>query len=101
MITGSIARRYAKALFSLASEGVRVEAWGETLLTLKRAVEGSPDLRDVLGNPVYSKEQRRAIVERLAGALSLEAAPAHLLFLLADRNRLGYLSAIVDTFRDL
>ena len=101
MITGSIARRYAKALFSLASEGGRVEAWGETLLTLKRAVEGSPDLRDVLGNPVYSKEQRRAIVERLAGALSLEAAPANLLFLLADRNRLGYLSAIVDPFRDL
>ena len=101
MITGSIARRYAKALFGLAVESGRVEAWAKSLESLREAVEASPDLRDVLSNPVYSKEQRRAIVEKLAAALSLDAHPANLLFLLADRNRLGYLAAVVDTFRDL
>lgn len=97
---GSIARRYAKALFSLAVEKGRVEAWAASLLSLKEAVGVSPDLRDVLSNPVYSREQRRAIVEKLAAALSLEEEPTHLLYLLGDRNRLGYLAAIVDTFRD-
>jgi F-type H+-transporting ATPase subunit delta len=101
MIMGSIARRYAKALFSLAEEKGRVEAWSDVLLALKEAIEGSPDLADVLSNPVYSKEQRRAIVEKLAHALRLEAEPAQLLFLLGDRNRLAYLAAVVDTFRDL
>jgi len=101
MIMGSIARRYAKALFSLAVEKGRVEPWSESLQSLKEGVEGSPDLRDVLSNPVYSREQRRAIVEKLAAALRLESEPAHLLFLLGDRNRLGYLGAIVDTFRSL
>ncbi len=101
MIMGSIARRYAKALFSLAAETGRVEAWASSLLSLKAAVEGSPDLRDVLSNPVYSKEQRRAIVEKLASALSLDAEPRSLLLLLGDRNRLSYLSPVVDTFRDL
>ncbi len=100
MIMGSIARRYAKALFSLAVETGRVEAWATSLLSLKAAVEGSPDLRDVLSNPVYSKEQRRAIVEKLAAALSLDPEPRSLLLLLGDRNRLSYLSAVVDTFRD-
>jgi F-type H+-transporting ATPase subunit delta len=100
MIMGSIARRYAKALFSLAVETNRVEAWANILLSLKAAVEGSPDLRDVLSNPVYSKEQRRAIVEKLAAALSLDPEPRGLLLLLGDRNRLGYLSAVVDTFHD-
>ncbi len=100
MIMGSIARRYAKALFSLAVETGRVEAWATSLQSLKAAVEGSPDLRDVLSNPVYSKEQRRAIVEKLAGALSLDPEPRSLLLLLGDRNRLSYLSAVVDTFRD-
>ena len=88
MIMGSIARRYAKALFGLAVESDRVEAWSASLQTLQQVVEGSPDLQDVLSNPVYSKEQRRAIVEKLAAALSLDAAPRHLLYLLGDRNRL-------------
>ncbi len=100
MIMGSIARRYAKALFSLAVETGRVEAWAQSLEALRTAVDSSPDLRDVLSNPVYSREQRRAIVEKLAGALSLDAEPRDLLFLLGDRNRLAYLAAIVATFRD-
>jgi F-type H+-transporting ATPase subunit delta len=101
MIMGSIARRYAKALFGLAAERGRVEPWSDSLQALKQVIEGSPDLRDVLSNPVYSKEQRRAIVAQLAEALKLDPEPASLLYLLADRNRLGYLGAIVDTFREL
>ena len=101
MIMGSIARRYARALFSLAVEMDRVEPWSEALQALKTAVEGSPDLRDVLSNPVYSKEQRRAIVGQLAAAHRLDPEPSSLLFLLADRSRLGYLGAVVDTFRAL
>jgi len=101
MIMGSIARRYAKALFTLAAEMGRVEPWSDALQALKQAVEGSPDLVDVLSNPVYSKEQRRAIVEKLAGALRLDQEPTSLLYLLAERNRLGYLAAVVDTFRAL
>jgi F-type H+-transporting ATPase subunit delta len=101
MIMGSIARRYARGLFSLAVEMGRVEAWARSLEALREAVEASPDLHDVLSNPVYSKEQRRAIVEKLAAALALDAEPANLLFLLGDRNRLAYLSAVVGTFRAL
>lgn len=101
MIMGSIARRYAKALFGLAVEMGRVEPWAKSLETLREAVEASPDLRDVLSNPVYSKEQRRPIIEKLAAALSLDREAANLLFLLGDRNRLSYLAAVVDTFRDL
>ncbi len=101
MLMGSIARRYAKALFSLAVETKRVEAWAKSLEALREAVESSPDLRDVLSNPVYSREQRRPIVEKLAAALKLDAEPANLLFLLGDRNRLGYLAAVVADFRDL
>jgi F-type H+-transporting ATPase subunit delta len=101
MITGSIARRYAKALFSLALETDRVEAWADALLALKGAVAASPELRDVLENPVYSKEQRRAVVASLASRLALEPGPTSLLALLGDRNRLLHLSALVDHFRDL
>lgn len=101
MITGSIARRYARALFSLAVESNRVEPWSDALQALQATVEGSSDLQDVLSNPVYSKEQRRAIVGRLAEALRLDPEPSNLLYLLGDRNRLGFLPAVVENFRDL
>ncbi len=101
MIIGSIARRYAKALLALAVERDRIEQWSESLDGLQKALEASGELRDVLSNPVYDKEQRRAVAKRLAEALKLDAEPANLLFLLADRNRLDHLSGIIDNFRAL
>ena len=101
MIVGSIARRYAKALFDLAVEQGKIEAWSQTLLALKQAIEASDELKDVLENPIYAREQRRAIVGKLVAALRLEPEPAHLLYLLADRSRLGHLGAIVEQFGTL
>jgi F-type H+-transporting ATPase subunit delta len=101
MISGSIARRYAKALFMLAVEQGRVEAWSESLQALARTVAAAPDLQDVLQNPAYDREQRRAVVTKLAEALKLDAEPASLLFLLGDRNRLASVEAIVLAFREL
>jgi F-type H+-transporting ATPase subunit delta len=101
MIVGSIARRYAKALFDLAVEAGRIEPWAEGLAALQKAVASSPELRDLLENPVHAREQRQAVAGQLARALSLDPLPTHLLALLAERNRLAYLSGIADTFADL
>ena len=101
MIVGSIARRYAKALFDLAVEQGKVEAWSQSLAALQEAVGASPELNDVLVNPIYTREQRRAISGKIAAALRLDAEPANLLYLLGDRNRLAYLGAVVDVFREL
>ncbi len=101
MISGSIGRRYAKALFGLAVDQNRVEPWADGLRALKVAVQASPELRDVLQNPVYSKDQRRAVAAKLVEALKLDAEPASLLYLLADRNRLAYLDGVADYFGEL
>src|SRR5512133_1887466 len=101
MISGSIGRRYAKALFSLAVDQNRVEPWSDSLRALKSSIEGSAELADVLQNPAYTKEQRLAVAVKLAAALELDAEPANLLQLLADRNRLDYLDAVVEHFGEL
>jgi F-type H+-transporting ATPase subunit delta len=101
MITGSISRRYARALFGLAVESGRVEAMNEALAALKKAVDTSPELGDVLQNPVYTREQRRAVLEPLSRALGLPEEAQHLVFILGDRNRLGALGSVVDEFRQL
>jgi F-type H+-transporting ATPase subunit delta len=101
MISGSIGRRYAKALFSLAVDQNRVEAWSDSLLGLQASIGGSTELRDVLQNPIYTKEQRRDVAAKLAEALKLEGDLANLLYLLADRNRLVQIDAITVYFGEL
>jgi F-type H+-transporting ATPase subunit delta len=101
MIPGSIARRYAKALFGLALEKGRIEPWSEGLLALARSIDASAELRDVLQNPAYTREVRAAVVARLAQGLALEAEPAALVSLLADRDRLAGVGAIAAAFREL
>ena len=101
MIMGSIARRYAKALFGLAIEKGTVEAWNTSLQAIQQAVGAAPDLRDVLQNPAYDREQRRAVVAKLSEAMRLDPEPASLLFLLGDRNRLASLGDVVGAFGEL
>jgi F-type H+-transporting ATPase subunit delta len=101
MIVGSIARRYAKALFSLADEQGQVEQWSSGLEGLGRALASSPELRDTLASPLFEKDQRRAVVGEIAKALGLAETVRNFLLLLADRDRLAYLPAVVQNFRDL
>ena len=56
MISSSIARRYAKALFALAEEQGRVEAWSESLQSLRAALASSPELREALGSPALGRD---------------------------------------------
>ncbi len=101
MIVGSIARRYAKALFSWADEQGQVEQWSTGLEALGRALASSPELRDTLASPLFEKEQRRSVIGEVARSLALPETVRSFLLLLADRDRLSYLAAIVQQFRDL
>ena len=101
MVSGSVARRYAKALFSLALERGRVDAWAEALEVLGQAIASEPDLEELLGSPVYTREERRALASKLAGALGLDEEPSNLLHLLADRNRLDRLAGVLGAFGEL
>ncbi|MEI7706034.1 MAG: ATP synthase F1 subunit delta [Deltaproteobacteria bacterium] len=101
MIVVAIARRYAKALFSLADEQGQVEKWSSGLDALGRALASSPELRETLTSPLFDKDQRRGVVAALAQILELDETPSNFLLLLADRDRLAYLPAVIQTFRDL
>jgi F-type H+-transporting ATPase subunit delta len=99
MIVGSIARRYAKALFSLADEQGQVEQWAKGLDALGQALDEHAELRSTLASPLFEKEQRRNVIAAVASALSLPETPRNFLLLLADRDRLAYLPAIIRDFR--
>ncbi|RKH70010.1 ATP synthase F1 subunit delta [Corallococcus aberystwythensis] len=103
MVNVSIARRYARAILDVAAEGNRTDAVAEQLNAFAAVVGQSPDLSDVLLNPIYSRAQRNRVVEALLQAMPSPAEPAlaNALRLLVDRNRLGYLPDIARLYRDM
>lgn len=101
MIVSSIARRYAKALFSLADEQGQVERWSSGFDALARTLAAYPELGRTLSSPLFEKEQKRNVIAEVSKALGLAETARNFLLLLADRDRLSYLPAILQNFRDL
>ena len=53
MIASSVAKRYARALFSLAQDAKQVDATGRALSAFADAWKSSAELRTVYENPAH------------------------------------------------
>jgi len=93
----SVARKYASALFRLASEGraaARVRGDLESLVGLLRE---SPRLVSFLESPDVAKKEKAAFLDR-AFRGKVDDAVLPFLFLLSRRDRLGLLPDILAEF---
>ena len=103
-MTGNIAaRRYAQALFSLGRKiGLpELEGYAESLGALRSALAESLELIRVFKNPIFSHNEKKKVIEALAGKLKLKGAIVNFCRLLADKDRLHELEGICDTFNRL
>jgi len=97
----SVARRWARALISLAAEQGRSEAWAQELERVRDALRASPELQDLWRNPAHGRDRRMASVDALAGPLQLSPTVANALRLMVERGRLEHLEAVVRAFREM
>jgi F-type H+-transporting ATPase subunit delta len=93
------ARRYAEAVFELATRDDALEAWEKDLGVLAE-VSSDERVADVLGNPSIPAHERRKVVdglfERRVGPPALNLAR-----LLAERGRVELLPGIAREYRGL
>lgn len=102
MINVSVARRYARALISVAAEAGGIDAILAPLEAFSRALESQPDLTDVLVNPAYTKAQRASVVEAIVRQLGVkEQVFINLIKMLSDRGRLIHIQQIARLYRDM
>lgn len=99
MLEGSIARRYAKALLEIARETNLVDRMGEDLARFARLVEGQ--LASVMSNPVFTAQERKAVLEGVLPGQALHPTVANFLRLLMEKGRFDALPGIVREYRDL
>jgi F-type H+-transporting ATPase subunit delta len=100
-VIGSISRRYARALLEVAGPQGSADAVADELESLSAALAVSDDLRNVLFNPAFDRQQRQLVVEGLIGALKLGATVGNLACLLVDRDRFRHLGAIAQSYREI
>jgi F-type H+-transporting ATPase subunit delta len=101
VIAGSISRRYARALFTLALEEDGHEQIGEELETVARTIRSSAEARTLVESPAYTPAQRHALVDLLVEKLSLSPSVGSFLRLLADRHRLAEIGAIARSYGEM
>jgi F-type H+-transporting ATPase subunit delta len=101
MITGSLARRYAKALLSIGIQEKTYDALGKELDRTADTFARSPELKLALENPVFPLEKRRQVLEELARRLALSKTVRNFVMLLLDKGRVGALPDIARAHRAL
>jgi F-type H+-transporting ATPase subunit delta len=99
--SGILARRYAKALFSLAQERPDPRWILDEVDALAQAAQSSPQSERALFTPLHPRSERRALIRALAERLRLSPEVRSFAQLLVDENRSALLPAIRDSLREL
>lgn len=92
-MTGSLGRRYARAILSLAREENRLDEVGAELHASALAF-GDPQLEAVVLNPAVPASERAALVARILDALGTSKIVTNLVRLLASRDRLVFIGDV-------
>jgi F-type H+-transporting ATPase subunit delta len=97
----AVARRYAKALWALASEAARPDAVAQELAGFERMLADEQELRDVLLLPWTQAATKRAVVLTVTERLQLSPLTRNFLALVAQRRRLALLADIRAAYEAL
>jgi F-type H+-transporting ATPase subunit delta len=100
-IQASLSGRYAIALFELASERKQLDAVGESLAAVKRALAESDDFRDLTTSPLIGRDAAMRAVAATAGAMQLDPITTNFLGVLAKNRRLAQIGAVIRSFSAL
>ncbi|MBI2354499.1 MAG: F0F1 ATP synthase subunit delta [Deltaproteobacteria bacterium] len=101
MINNTIARRYAKAMVQLGSEGGLIDRFREELAVIERLFSANTELRAAFANPAITLEQKKEIMKGLVAKAQSSELVANFLLLLVDKNRVAFLDQIVQTYERL
>ena len=92
------ARRYARALFSIAQDDQAVPAIRAELRAMSQLFESDPTLRKAIFRPLHPVAERRGVLMAIGQRLGLSASVKNFLVYLIDQRRLVDFDAICAEF---
>ena len=101
MINNALAKRYAKALVQLGSEGGLVDRFRDELAVVDGIFSANSELRAAFADPALTQDQKKSIMKELVAKVACSELVGNFLFLLVDKNRVAFLGDIVQTYEKL
>lgn len=101
MLSGSVARRYARAVLLIGQQNHNYDILASEIDRLATTYEKSADLRAILENPAFTHAQRQAVLDEISRRLMLSKTVHHFASLLLTRDRVAHLPAIARYLRVL
>jgi len=99
LIISNIAKRYARAFFGIAREDGLYEKYYLELTLFSSIIKESKDLKELLLNPVFGQDEKKAVVDSLLKKTDISNVTANFLRLLVDKRRIGILPDIESCYR--
>ena len=100
MTQTTLARRYAKALFDL-QDSASLASTDRTLRLLAEAFAGSTELRALLVSPMFTREQKAAVVAQLAAQAECPPLTQRFLTYVVRKNRIALIREMSEAFTKL
>jgi F-type H+-transporting ATPase subunit delta len=101
VINNSLAKRYAKALVQLGSEGGFIDSFRSELSVVDGIFSANSELRAAFANPALTQDQKKSIMSDLVAKTACSELVGNFLMLLVDKNRVAFLGQIVQTYEKL
>jgi F-type H+-transporting ATPase subunit delta len=100
-LTSGVAGRYATALFELAKDGDLLDEVERDIREIETIHANSADFREILANPVYTREEQGKALAAIAAAMGLGATVSNTIGLMAKNRRLFVLPGLVAQVKAL
>ena len=94
MSSGSLARRYARALLDIGLEEKNLEELGKEVSQLAEAIKGSDELSATLSNPTFPRSEREKVLVAVLEKLGASKTTVNFTRLLLERERVSALGDI-------
>lgn len=94
MVSGSLARRYARAFVQLGVSAGNLDQLGADLRAIAQAMKTSDELVSILTNPAIRRSDRRKVIDALLAHIKVQPATSNLVAVLLDGERVATLPMI-------
>jgi len=101
LISGSVAKRYARALVDVAAASDMLERVRQDLRAFADLLAAQRGLRQLLMNPSVPRKGATEVVSDIVAAMGLSPLAATFLRILLDANRLAGLEGILRTYESV
>lgn len=96
-----IAKRYANALVQLAEKMNTVDKTKADLAAFTSAVDSLPALQKLFASPVFTPENKKAVIQELSGKLGMQPATQRFVEHLAETGRIRYVRDMNEAFLEI